>query len=113
MAYKTGSLINEIMWHTINNIKPYIGMGATEVLWSDRHAYEVVKINDDKHIVVRRMNAINKGGFGSNDWELKSDPDGNLVFLTRYKDGWFMKNGRYKGNKFSLGYSCEYYDWSF
>lgn len=113
MAYKTGSFINEIMYHTINNVKPYVGMGATEILWSDRHAYEIVEVVDAKHLIARRMKVKNIGGFGDNEWEITSDVGGGTVRLTLYKDGWYMQNGRYKGSKFSLGMMDEYYDYSF
>ena len=34
---------------------PIVGCGATELLWSDRHAYEVVDVSEDfKKVLIRR-----------------------------------------------------------
>ena len=50
---------------TYNNIK--VGDYATEYLWSDRHAYEVVEVKDQKHVKIRRLDAKNKAMY-DNDW---------------------------------------------
>ncbi len=35
-------------------IKPEIGMGVTEICYSDRHAYTIIEVITDKKIVVQQ-----------------------------------------------------------
>ena len=41
----TGSFVNWLMGN--NQSKPIVGKGATELCWTDRHAYEVLEVSDD------------------------------------------------------------------
>ena len=69
-----GSLQNRLMEgkdFTNGNIK--VGTGVTEVLYSDRHAYEVIAVTDQNHFTIRRMKAIPTGEYMSNKWKLESD----------------------------------------
>lgn len=52
-----GSLTNRLdEGHTfVDEIK--VGTGVTEMCYSDRHAYEVVKVIDDKHLLIRKCDA--------------------------------------------------------
>lgn len=43
---KTGSFVNFLMGN--NSALPVVGKGATKLMWSDRHAYEVVWVNEDR-----------------------------------------------------------------
>jgi len=43
---QTGSVMNYLM--STNNTEPKIGEGATELLWSDRHAWTVIEVSEDK-----------------------------------------------------------------
>lgn len=56
---------------TNGNIK--VGTGVTEILYSDRHAYEVIAVKDQNHFTIRRMKAIPTGECMSNKWKLESD----------------------------------------
>lgn len=110
MAIEYGSITN-ILYGYIESPPPYIGQGATEILWTDRHAYEVIAILDDRHIIVRRMNAKLKGEYLNQEYELTSDPNGKCVNLFRKKNGqWVERNGRAYGAKFTLGIMDEYED---
>lgn len=109
-----GSLINRLM-ESSQPIKPVVGMGCTELMWSDREPYEVIAVDDDRHCIARRMRAIHKGGAYENDWDLESDENGSVVnlFLTnkgvwveRYKD-------RSYGCKFRMGVAEKYFDYEF
>lgn len=42
----TGSFFNMVMGN--NSTLPEVGKGATILLWTDRHAYEVMEVSDDK-----------------------------------------------------------------
>ena len=69
-----GSLQNRLMEgkdFTNGNIK--VGTGVTEILYSDRHAYEVIAVKDQNHFTIRRMKAIPTGECMSNKWKLESD----------------------------------------
>ena len=69
-----GSLQNRLMEgrdFTNGDIK--VGTGVTEVLYSDRHAYEVIAVKDQNHFTIRRMKAVLVGEYMSNKWELESD----------------------------------------
>lgn len=44
-----------------------IGTGVTEMFYSDRRAYEVVEIIDDKHLLIRRCKATRIDGNGMSD----------------------------------------------
>lgn len=41
-----GGFFNQLMSH--NCSVPVVGQGATELLYSDRYAYEVLEVNEDK-----------------------------------------------------------------
>ena len=69
-----GSLQNRLMEgrdFTDGDMK--VGTGVTEVLYSDRHAYEVIAVKDQNHFTIRRMKAIPTGEYMSYTWKLESD----------------------------------------
>lgn len=69
-----GSLQNRLVEgrdFTNGNIK--VGTGVTEVLYTDRHAYEVTVVKDQNHFTIRRMKATATGESMSNEWKLESD----------------------------------------
>ena len=98
--------------------EPKVGMGVTEMCWSDRHAYEVISIKDKRHITVRRLDAIrvdNNGMSESQKYVYAPDEHNETasLFLTK-KGEWREKEGRTLGcNIFVMGYAEEYYDYSF
>lgn len=54
-----------------------IGTGVTEMCYSDRHAYEVVEIIDEKHLVIRRCKATridNNGMSDSQSYKYELEP---------------------------------------
>lgn len=107
-----GSLQNRLE-ENCKGEKPEIGMGATEMFYSDRQAWEVVAIRDDRHIIVRRMKAKCNDYFAG-DWSVEPDENGHRaeLFLTK-KGQWRERLGRRLGNVFVLGYAEEYEDPSF
>ena len=65
------------------------GTPMTEYFYSDSHAYETVKVIDQKHVFVRQYRAICVGGFASNEWKLESDETKPLRELKfRYGSWW-------------------------
>ena len=75
---------NKMYCETIN-----VGTGMTEYSWSDRHAYEVVDVKDQKHVIVRELAHRSIGGSFSNDWELFSDESKPLRALERRGKYWY------------------------
>lgn len=104
-------LADEIQFHTIMmQDKKY----ATEWLWSDAHAYEVIEEKSDKLIWVRRMKATIKpeakkalhdsfvpGGFCGHfdnelqEWEFVSDETQPIEAIRRHKDGRWYNGSRH------------------
>lgn len=47
LGTQTGSVVNHIYSRaTIGQPRPVVGMGATELLWSDRHAATITKVTE-------------------------------------------------------------------
>ena len=111
-----GNVINRVMEQS-KTPEIVVGMGATECLWSDRHAYEVIAVQDEKHITVRRLNANLKPGtiWLDQEYEYSSNPDNPPVRLYKTHKGWRERFGRNSlgDNIFVIGRADEYYDPSF
>ena len=107
-----GSVHNRLMDGTQTE-EPFVGMGATELLWSDRHAYTVIRIKSKCRIIVQRDKAIPAEGydyFGNQVYDFESNPDGYTLELIKTKKGWKTLGGC---NYFHLGTRMEYQDPSF
>lgn len=108
---------------TYNNIQ--VGTLCTEYLWSDRHAYEVVEVKDQKHIKIRRLKAIRTDNYGMSDlqhYDYERDETNPIKELQLFKSGWKeIRYSAWKDNKrlgsvkinISFGIADEYYDYSF
>lgn len=71
----------------------YEGMGATQYLYSDCHAYEVVKVIDQTHVFIRRVKAIrvDKNGMSdAQDYRFESDPTSPKIELTKRNGAWYQ-----------------------
>lgn len=103
---------------------------ATEWLWTDAHAYEIIEEKSEKAIIVRRMKATIKkeaqkalhdsfvpGGFCGHfdnslqEWDYESDESNSLETIRKHKDGkWYGCGGR----RFTIeAQPCEIYDYNF
>lgn len=87
-----GSINNRIEENKMfcNEIK--VGTGMTEYSYSDRNAYEVVEVKDQKHVAVREYDHKLKGGAYSNDWELISNENNPVRWLTKRGKYWYWTN---------------------
>lgn len=109
-----GSLINWMMGGLQHPV-PEVGMGATELCWSDRHPYTIIEISKSgKRMKVQADIAIrtdNNGMSESQEYEYKRDPEGAIRTL------YLTKTGKWRELKgicfFSIGSRSEYYDFSF
>lgn len=68
-----------------------VGTGVTEYLYSDRLAYEVVEVRDQKHIAIREYDHRCVGGAYSNDWELISNEDNPVIHLVKRGNYWYIE----------------------
>ena len=67
-----------------------VGTGMTEYSWSDRDAYEVTAVRDQKHVTVRRLDyeAKNPGAM-DNEWELYSNPANPEYDMQKVGEVWY------------------------
>lgn len=67
-----------------------VGTGMTEYGWSDRHAYEVIEVKDQKHVTVREYDHKHVGdGQMDNSWELISNPDNRVRHMVKRGKYWY------------------------
>ncbi len=67
-----------------------VGMGVTEFFWSDRHAYEVTKVIDQKHIYIRELKHIHEGNCHmDNNWRLEPDPTRPETLIVKRGKYWY------------------------
>lgn len=105
-----GSLQNRILERD-TEIIPEIGMGATELCYTDRYPYTVVEIIAGNKIKVQAdsyepadLNMM------SNNWEYSPNPKGKIETLIKTRKGWKRLGGC---TYFKLGVREYYYDYSF
>jgi len=107
-----GSLQNMIAADSKGAV-PEVGMGATEILWTDRRPWTVVAVKSPTRIIVQMdsVRARGEGGIGRQDWEITPDPTGHMETLTLRKDGKWRRMG--DATVFLIGIREKHYDWSF
>ena len=67
-----------------------VGTGMTEYSWSDRHAYEVVGVKDQKHVTVRQLDHKHVGECSmDNSWELVSNENNPIREMEKRGDVWY------------------------
>lgn len=96
--------------------EPVVGMGATEMMYTDCRPYEIIAVKDARHCTARAMEhrrpaGYDGDGYGDNTWECISNPCGRVVNLFKTKQGrWVerMPSGSY-GSTFRLGEARYYY----
>jgi hypothetical protein len=125
----TGSLMNHLDSRSVKGEPaPYVGMGATLLSWSDRHAgtiVEVFKKKDVLYIKVQEDNSvrIDKNGMSeSQEYEYSSNPNGQISYFRKVAPYGFWQavyikpeTGRFNigSGGIKIGVRDEYYDFSF
>lgn len=66
-----------------------VGTGVTEYSYSDRTAYEVVSVKDQKHVSIRKYDHKAIGEPMSNTWELISNENNPVIDLVKRGDVWY------------------------
>lgn len=87
-----GSLTNRLAENRMFVPEIKEGTYVTEYLWSDRHAYEVVKVVDQKHVFIRRLKAIRTDDWGMSDsqnYRYESDETASVEELVKRGDYWY------------------------
>jgi len=100
-----------------------VGQGATQIGYSDRRPFEVIKVTRCT-VTVREQKATLDpdwkqvrvpGGFAgvctnqnTQRWIIESDPNGTIDVLRYTKKGWHGRQGRYK-----IGAADKFYDFNF
>ena len=80
-----GSLENRLEENRMFCEEIKVGTGMTEYSYSDRQAYEVTKVIDQKHVFVRKYDHKGVGAPMSNEWELVSNPNNpEIEMVFRY-----------------------------
>ena len=85
-----GNLTNRLEENKMFCKEIEVGTGMTEYSYSDRHAYEVVEVKDQKHIKVREYDHKHIGdGCMDNNWELVSNENNSVKTLTKRGNYWY------------------------
>jgi hypothetical protein len=84
--------------------KPEVGMGVTELLWSDREPYEVIEVISEKKIRIRELTEerIDNNGISEHqEYRLSPNPDGEVKTLVLRNGKWrdLVKEERYIGDQ--------------
>lgn len=135
-----GSLNNRIDENKMYCEKIEVGTGMTEYSYSDRKAFEVVKVVNQNNVFVRELDHKAVGQAMSNSWELVSNPNNPVRELKKRYGYWnwvgkatkesieravfidkkvydeVMKNGSatvYHKTNVSFGVAEYYYDYEF
>jgi hypothetical protein len=96
----------------MKNIKLEIGMGATEVLYTDRHAFTIIEIINDRTVILQQDTATNTKPWPEQEYTYERNPNGEKVMVTlRINGKWVEKSKSVKdGRKFRIGDRNEYID---
>lgn len=85
-----GSLQNRLDENRMFTEEIKLGTGMTEYSYSDRHAYEVVEVQDQKHVKVRELDHKHVGtGEMDNTWELISNENNPVYSMTKRGNYWY------------------------
>lgn len=92
LGTETGSMVNHLI--SACGTPPEEGKGATELLWSDRKAYEVLLVSPDKktaYIQAYVKKRIDKNGLSENQEYLYDQLEGPIKELVYRKNNWYVK----------------------
>lgn len=87
-----GSLNNRVDENKMFCKEIKVGTGMTKYFWSDRKAYEVVKVVNQKNVFVREYDHKGIGECFSNDWELISNEKNPLIEMQFRYGHWYEVN---------------------
>lgn len=117
MEQQHGSFINQCVV-TPKDLVPAVGMGATEMRWTDRRPFTITQVLSPTKVVVRENKAIRTDKNGMSEcqsYEYAEDPDAMPKIVTLRKNGKWIRIGEDSdsGTKFVLGHRDCYHDFGF
>lgn len=97
-------------------IAPAVGMGATELCYSDLKAFTIIAVNDrQQRITLQRDNTTFTEMNAARVYDYTANPDGETVHASLRANGYWVAVGdrTSNGRRFVIGSRVEYYDYSF
>ncbi len=101
------------------------GTGVTELLYTDREPWQVIKVISDITLEIKHMKSELdaswkpdwvEGGFAGHlrnnseqRWNISFDPEGRTIRIRKQKSGIWV----HKGRKFSVGTAKKFHDYNF
>lgn len=105
-----GNLTNRLM-EGPQDIIPEVGMGATQLSYSDRDPYTIIEIISKNKIKVQADDAENVGESCYNqNWKITPNKEGQIKTLVKTTKGWKVLKG---STRFILGVRDKYFDYEF
>ena len=96
-----------------------VGIGATICMWSDRRAATIIRVEKNGKVIIVQEDIairIDKNGMSeSQEYQYKENPNGSIQAFSFRKDGTYRTVGSKgkTGNRLSIGFRNEFYDFSF
>lgn len=85
-----GSINNRIDENKMFCDEIKVGTGVTKYSWSDRTPYEVIKVYDQQHVVIRMLDHVHVGnGEMDNNWKLVSNTKNPAHELKQRNGIWY------------------------
>ena len=98
LGTQTGSIVNHLYSRmTIGQPIPEVGMGATILSWTDRHAATIIKVYQvGKYVMIDVQEDTSKvikgsGHDGSAEYEYSRDENGSVYHFRQEHDGWWQR----------------------
>lgn len=115
----TGSLINHLAGNS-RYPQPEPGMGATILMWTDRHAATIVAVSPSgKQVTIQEDKATRTDNLGMTDsgqnYTYEPNPNApHRVYTLRKNGAWVLKGDPINGGqRIAIGHRDHYYDYSF
>lgn len=113
---QTGSLMNHLFSGMRMSV-PTVGMGATMLCWSDRHAATIVEVSKSGKkvgIVQDIATRTDKNGMSESQEYDFTPGTGSPIYYTLRKNGaWVREGDSMRGSRIVIGDRSEYHDFSF
>lgn len=110
LGTQTASMTNYLMSGTNGQPTPEVGMGATILMWTDRHAATIVKVTRTQiHVKQDHAKRTDTRGMSeSQEYEYTPNPNAPTIVFRKTKRGYRSQAGSLR-----IGDRNEYHDYSF
>lgn len=112
LGTETNSLTNAMLSGSIGAPEPVVGMGATILGWTDRHAATIVKVTPTQiHVQQDIAKRADKNGMSEcQEYTYERDETAPIEVFRKTKRGYRKAGG---GSSLRIGDRQEYHDYSF